>query len=68
MEIYTLMTEEFNKTYGKENDITVDISTKPPGNYESLIQTVSTSKSGPDVFLVIEDNFKALELGKEAQK
>ncbi len=58
LEIYTLMTEEFNKTYGKENDITVDISTKPPGNYESLIQTVSTSKSGPDVFLVIEDNFK----------
>lgn len=58
LEIYTLMTEEFNKTYGKENDVTVDISTKPPGNYESLIQTVSTSKSGPDVFLVIEDNFK----------
>ena len=58
LEIYTLMTEEFNKTYGKENDITVDISTKPPGNYESLIQTVSTSKSDPDVFLVIEDNFK----------
>ena len=58
LEIYTLMTEEFNKTHGKENDITVDISTKPPGNYESLIQTVSTSKSGPDVFLVIEDNFK----------
>ena len=36
----------------------MDISTKPPANYESLIQTVSTSKSGPDVFLVIEDNFK----------
>ena len=58
LEIYTLMTEEFNNTYGKENGIKVDISTKPPANYESLIQTVSTSKSGPDVFLVIEDNFK----------
>ena len=58
LEIYTLMTEEFNATYGKENGIKVDISTKPPANYESLIQTVSTSKSGPDVFLVIEDNFK----------
>ena len=58
LEIYTIMTEEFNETYGKENGIKVDISTKPPGNYESLIQTVSTSKSGPDVFLCIEDNFK----------
>ena len=58
LEIYTLMTEEFNNTYGKENGIRVDISTKPPGNYESLIQTVSTSKSGPDVFLVVEEHFK----------
>lgn len=58
LEVYTIMTEEFNETYGKENGIKVDISTKPPGNYESLIQTVSTSKSGPDVFLCIEDNFK----------
>ena len=58
LEIYTIMTDEFNETYGKENGIKVDISTKPPGNYESLIQTVSTSKSGPDVFLCIEDNFK----------
>ena len=58
LEIYTIMTEEFNETYGKENGIKVDISTKPPGNYESLIQTVSTSKSGPDVFLCVEDNFK----------
>lgn len=58
LEIYTIMTDEFNETYGKENGIKVDISTKPPGNYESLIQTVSTSRSGPDVFLCIEDNFK----------
>lgn len=58
LEIYTIMTDEFNETYGKENGIKVDISTKPPGNYESLIQTVSTSKSGPDVFLCVEDNFK----------
>lgn len=58
LEVYTIMTEEFNETYGKENGIKVDISTKPPGNYESLIQTVSTSRSGPDVFLCIEDNFK----------
>ncbi len=58
LEVYTIMTEEFNETYGKENGIKVDISTKPPGNYESLIQTVSTSKSGPDVFLCVEDNFK----------
>lgn len=59
LEIYTIMTDEFNETYGKENGIKVDISTKPPGNYESLIQTVSTSKSGPDVFLCVEDNFKS---------
>lgn len=58
LEVYTLMTEKFNETYGKEHGYYVDISVKPPASYDSLIQTVSTSKSGPDVFFVIEDNFK----------
>ena len=58
LEVYELMTDKFNETYGKEHGYHVDISVKPPANYTSLIQTVSTSKTGPDVFFVDEDNFK----------
>lgn len=58
LEVYELMTDKFNETYGKEHGYHVDISVKPPANYDSLIQTVSTSKTGPDVFFVDEDNFK----------
>lgn len=58
LEVYELMTNKFNSTYGKEHGYHVDISVKPPANYESLIQTVSTSKTGPDVFIVIDDYFK----------
>lgn len=58
LEVYELMTDKFNATYGKEHGYHVDISVKPAPSYESLIQTVSTSKTGPDVFFVDEDNFK----------
>ena len=55
LEVYELMTDKFNETYGKEHGYHVDISVKPPANYVSLIQTVSTSKTGPDVFFVDEN-------------
>ena len=56
--IYTAMTKEFNETFGKENGIVVDISVKPSSGYETTIQTGTMAKNCPDVFLVIEDNFK----------
>ena len=58
LEVYELMTEKFNETYGAEHGYYVDISVKPPASYGSLVQTTSTSNSGADVFFVIEDNFK----------
>ena len=58
LEVYSLMTEKFNDTYGADHGIYVDISIKPPASYASLVQTTSTSNSGADVFFVIEDNFK----------
>lgn len=57
-EIYTAMTNEFNATYGKEHGIIVDLSVKPSSGYETTIQTGTMAKNCPDVFLVIEDNFK----------
>lgn len=57
--LYTAMKNEFNDTYGKEHGIYVDISQKALSGYDSNIQTVSTSRSGPDVFLVNEDKFKS---------
>ncbi len=58
LEIYSLMTKEFNNTYGKEHGIEVEISTKPVGSYTTLIQTTASSKSGPDVFFVEDNEFK----------
>lgn len=57
-EVYTAMTEEFNRTFGAENGIQVDISVKPASGYSTAIQTGTIAKNCPDVFLVDEDNFK----------
>ncbi len=56
---YTKMVNAFNQTYGKEHNIQVNLSTKPSGNYTQYIQYTASSKSGPDVFLIVEDNFKS---------
>lgn len=56
--IYTEMVNEFNRTYGAEHGITAKITSKPVGSYKSYIQTTSSSKTGPDVLLVVEDDFK----------
>lgn len=55
---YTEMTNEFNATYGKEHGIKVQMSFKDPTAYASYIQTTASTSSGPDVFLIVEDNFK----------
>ncbi len=62
---FTLMTNEFNETYGKEHGIEVEISAKPVGgNYTNLIQTTASSSSGADIFFVIENDFKKwVEMG-----
>ncbi|MBQ8884896.1 MAG: extracellular solute-binding protein [Clostridia bacterium] len=58
LEIYSLMTKEFNRTYGKEHGINVQISTKPTSSYTTLIQTTASSNSGPDVFFTVDNYFK----------
>lgn len=64
LETYTLMTEKFNKTYGKEHGIKVEVSAKPAGNYNGLIQNTARAKSSADVFFVVEDFFKQwVEMG-----
>ena len=55
---YTEMTERFNQTYGKEKGIKVVISSKPPSAYQTAVKAAASTKSGPDIFLEIEDNFK----------
>ncbi|MBQ5927226.1 MAG: extracellular solute-binding protein [Clostridia bacterium] len=55
---YTEMTEYFNQTYGKEKGIKVVISSKPPSAYNTAVKAAASTKSGPDIFLEIEDNFK----------
>jgi len=61
---FTLMTEKFNETYGKNHNIEVEISAKPAGSYSSLIQNTARAESSADVFLVVEDYFKSwVEMG-----
>ena len=55
---YTKMVNAFNAGYGKEHNIKVNMSVKPSGNYTQYVQYTASSKSGPDVFLIVEDNFK----------
>ena len=64
LETYTLMTEEFNNTYGKEHGIEVEASAKPVGQYNSLIQNTARAESSADIFFVVEDYFKQwVEMG-----
>ncbi len=61
---YTMMTDEFNNTYGKDHGIEVEISAKPAGSYTSLIQNTARAESSADIFFVIEDFFKQwVEMG-----
>lgn len=55
---YKAMVEDFNKTVGKEEGITVAYSPFPESSYTQKITNVAYSKNGPDVFMVPEKQFK----------
>lgn len=59
LEIYTAMVDEFNRTYGAAHNIEVHHTPKPITGYNSYITSMSTAKDSYDVFLCIEDRFKA---------
>ena len=63
--LFSELTATFNKTYGKDKDIYVEVSAKPTGDsYYNLIRTTGSASSGADVFFVIENEFKKLvEMG-----
>ena len=57
--MYRELTKTFNETYGDEHGIYVRCSVKPAGSsYFSLIQYTASSRSGPDIYFVIENEFK----------
>ena len=59
LESYNKMVYEFNHTYGAKHNIRVLSSTKPVGGgYTQVIQYTASSKAGPDVFMVTENEFK----------
>lgn len=59
LNMYRALINEFNNTYGDEHGIYVSPSVKPAGSsYLSLIQYTASSRSGPDIFFTIENEFK----------
>lgn len=64
VDMYTRVVDAFNESYGKEHDIHVDISQKPNTSYTTLVQTMASSSSGPDVFLVEDADFKGWIIGQ----
>lgn len=64
LKLFSELTDTFNNTYGKEHDISVEVSSKPVGTYTTLIQQTGSSRSGADVFFVAEADFKRyVEMG-----
>lgn len=57
--VYKEMVDAFNETYGAENNIFVDNTPIAITGYQSYITSMSTARESYDVFLVIEDRFKA---------
>lgn len=58
LNIYTVMIDEFNNTYGKEHNIEVEHTPKPYTGYSSYVTSMSTARNSYDVCLVTEDTFK----------
>lgn len=58
MAAYNAMRDEFNKTVGKEEGITIKVIPKPESNYETLLTNGVTSNSGPDIFALSDRYFK----------
>ena len=63
LNMYSALAQEFNDTYGKDHDIKVNISQLANGSYQNTIQIMSTSESGPDVFLIGDAEFKGWIVG-----
>lgn len=51
LQLYEALKDEFNKTYGAENGVTVKTVQKPNGSYNNNVLVTIGSSSGPDVFL-----------------
>ena len=59
VEMYTVLVDAFNATYGKEHGFQVALSAYDSNGYLSKIQSTANSKSsGPDVFLVEDSRYK----------
>ncbi len=58
IEVFNAMCDEFNKTYGKDHGIEVKATPKSVGSYDTNIQASAGTKSGPDVFILQEDDLK----------
>lgn len=64
VDMFTRLVEGFNNSYGKENGITVDISTKDSAGYKtSITATANSEKNGPDVYFVADADYKTQLLG-----
>lgn len=60
---YRALGDEFNKTYGAEHGIEVDITLKSKDAFQSSIETLAFSSSAPDVFMLEDDPFKSYVVG-----
>ncbi len=58
VKMYKAMTDAFNETYGKAHGYEVSPTSKPIDAYWTNVRASASTRSGPDVFLEIDDNFK----------
>ena len=65
---YRALADEFNNTYGAQNEISVKITLKSKDGYQSSIETLAFSSSGPDVFMLEDDPFKSYVVGGYTEK
>lgn len=56
--MYNKLVDTFNNGYGKEHNITVQLTVKPNGTYSSAILYTANTDAGPDVVLVQDAEFK----------
>ena len=55
-QLYVAYAKKFNETYGATHDIKVEAMQRPVGSYDSNVQITAGSDSGPDVFLIRNDD------------
>ena len=64
LDMYDALVKEFNKTYGAEHGIEVTTAQKPESSYDNNVLITAGSSSGPDIFLVRDENIKSWITGK----